>query len=44
MTFWVLTAVKIYDFHIPGHVTLQIMPRQVPTFRVNLLSPFSTLN
>ena len=44
MRFWVLRAVKIYDFNIPGHRTLKIMARQVPSFRVNLFVTLSTLN
>ena len=44
MRFWVLTAVKIYDLNIPRHRTLEVMAREASTFRVNLLSPFSTLN
>ena len=44
LRFWALTAVKIYDFSIPGHRTLKVMARELPKFRVNLLSPLSTLN
>jgi hypothetical protein len=44
MRFWVLTAVKIYDFNIPGHRTSKVMTIQIPTFRINLLSSFSALN